>query len=674
MATAVSSARRPLPLRTPLSAHDVKEIVKKKVAVLLHFLVQHGVRQRTKTAASERDTPAMVIAVFSRFETTAQKLLDRGVRVNAGYAYRRTSALYAACGYARLEVVQWLVEHGAIVDDPDDQGVTPLMVAAARGRVRIVEYLVSVGADVTKMTRWGTTVAFQCAANGGRGVLAFLLTLEAYQRPRDKKKKNRNPGVRENLLQAAFRGDQLDIVWHLLEDHMDKLDKHHLSACLADAIRRREVELVELLVANGADVDTVDENGCTPAFHAVEYNSIEILEILLQNGADTRRRAAPRWRSVLHAMLGFGRFRMLELVDRVRGTDEFCSVLLTTFMPLYVAISHGYAEVLLLLLKLAPWIDVNCDFDESSPLTIAAGNGDLSIVRILVNHGANVNAKVYGTTALIKAARSGSLDVVCFLCEHGADVNMSVVNRDDPTALFAAVRSGHIHVVEYLLEECQASMGGDGGASMLRIAALHGHVDVVRVLLAHGASVPRSSNVLCKVILRGHMEIMKLLLRRGGVDVNGACRLNAKSAWAWGDDTDCIVMQKVVMTPLLVAAACGNLGMVQYLCEHHDADVEIVTDANESALFLAALKGHSNVVKYLITKQHVNIECSNIQGFTPATAARCQGHDELLELLVAHGASLPLLEDENEILWDAFEVNRQYDDTDFVLGDVGQVR
>uniref|UniRef100_K3WTG4 Uncharacterized protein n=1 Tax=Globisporangium ultimum (strain ATCC 200006 / CBS 805.95 / DAOM BR144) TaxID=431595 RepID=K3WTG4_GLOUD len=317
MATAASSARRPLPLRTPLSAHDVKEIVGKKVAALLRFLEQHSVRQRTKTAVSERDTPAMVIAVFSRFETTAQKLLDRGVRVNAGYAYRRTSALYAACGYARLEVVQWLVEHGAVVDDPDDQGVTPLMVAAARGRIRVVEYLVSAGADITKMTKWGTTVASQCAANGGRNVLALLLTLKAYQHRGDKKKKGRNSGAQENLLQSAFRGEQLDIVWYLLEGHMDKLDKHHLSACLADAIWRREVELVELLVANGADVDVVDENGCTPAFYAVEYNLIEILEILLQNGADMERRAAPRWRSALHAMLGFGRFRMLELMSSV---------------------------------------------------------------------------------------------------------------------------------------------------------------------------------------------------------------------------------------------------------------------------------------------------------------------------------------------------------------------
>jgi ankyrin repeat protein len=165
------------------------------------------------------------------------------------------------------------------------------------------------------------------------------------------------------------------------------------------------------------------------------------------------------------------------------------------------------------------------------------------------------------------------------------------------------------------------------------------------------------------------MEIVKLLLQRGCMDVNGACRLNAKSAWAWDDATDRTVMQKVVMTPLLVAAACGNLGIVQYLCEYHDADVEIVTDANETALFLAALKGHSNVVKYLITKQHANIECTSTQGFTPATAARCQGHDELLELLVASGASLPPLEDENEILWDAFEVNRQYDDADFVFGE-----
>lgn len=653
---------RPLPLRTPLSARDVKDLVKVKIAKLLLFLVKHGVRQQA-TGVCKRDTPAMVIAMFSRFET-AKTLLSRGVNINGGYAHRRTSALYVACGFARLEVVQWLVENGAKVDDSDDQGVTPLMVAAARGRLRIVEYLVSVGADVSKVTTWQTSVAYQCAFNGNLAVLKFLV--------RTGSGKYKYDGSKENLLEAAFRGDQLEMVWYLLE-HVDH-DRDHVTACLVRAIQLKEIELVEMLICKGADVNSVDENACTPMFYAIEFGSIEILEVLLRYGADVRLGAARKWHSALHVMVGFGRFAMLELVENLFGKDLDCSAALSipSDPPLYRAVSHGYADVLVFLLKVLPDLDINAPDTHrkrETPLMIAAGNGDVKVARILVAHGANINAKVYGSTALIKAALKGSVEVVEYLCEHGADVNLVTSNREYPTALFAAVRNGHVDVVEYLLEECEANMGADGSSrstSMLRIGALSGHLEVVRLLLSHGASahLDKGSNLLCKVILRGHLDVVRLLVKRGA-DVNAACGLKAKSAWGDG-------VQTFMMTPLVVAASCGNLEIVKYLCES-GADVEGVTDTNESALFLAALKGHADVAKYLIQEQRANIECTNVEGFTPASVARCNGHEELLQLLTTHGARLRAPSDGSEIIWDMFQMERHYEDGDFVIGEVGSI-
>jgi ankyrin repeat protein len=54
---------------------------------------------------------------------------------------------------------------------------------------------------------------------------------------------------------------------------------------------------------------------------------------------------------------------------------------------------------------------------------LAAGEGHLEIVKLLLEHGADVNAKTAYETALHLAAEKGHLEIVKFLLEHGADVN-----------------------------------------------------------------------------------------------------------------------------------------------------------------------------------------------------------------------------------------------------------
>jgi ankyrin repeat protein len=73
------------------------------------------------------------------------------------------------------------------------------------------------------------------------------------------------------------------------------------------------------------------------------------------------------------------------------------------------------------------------------------------IVRLLIDHGANVNAKAhYGATALMAAAQNGHLDVVKLLIAKEADVNART--RDNQTALSATQEGGHAEVARYLKE------------------------------------------------------------------------------------------------------------------------------------------------------------------------------------------------------------------------------
>jgi hypothetical protein len=108
----------------------------------------------------------------------------------------------------------------------------------------------------------------------------------------------------------------------------------------------------------------------------------------------------------------------------------------------------------------------------SAALPNIAALGDLNAVRLMLDHGADVNAiDPFGRTALMYAAASDllPLDVVKLLVEHGADVN---------------AKDGHKHA-------------GDSGLTALDIARLHGETPVVEYLSKAGAKgTPLSPPVL----------------------------------------------------------------------------------------------------------------------------------------------------------------------------------
>ena len=188
--------------------------------------------------------------------------------------------------------------------------------------------------------------------------------------------------------------------------------------------------------------------------------------------------------------------------------------------PLAEAVIHGRKEVVQFLLGKGAlpghppdrWVETTRVI---APLLYAAYYDRVDIGRVLLEHGANVNAEGFRhrDSALQVASGRGHLAFAEMLLAHGADVN----ERNDigETALMDACEQGYLAVVRLLLAHgADMSPRDQSGESAIWEAAENGHADVVRVLLEAGADldgVPHPYSLK----RRGHDEVYRLLKEAG---------------------------------------------------------------------------------------------------------------------------------------------------------------
>ena len=158
-------------------------------------------------------------------------------------------------------------------------------------------------------------------------------------------------------------------------------------------------------------------------------------------------------------------------------------------------------------------------FDES-PLVTAARCQYLNIVRVLLTHGANVNATGRdGVTALMEATRHNATPIVRLLLEYGADTN--VADKARHSAISWAVKHQNVDVVRELLQNDTDVPRAH--SNLLHLAARTGNVAIAGMLLKYGADVngtDEMSNTPLFVAVRVNSYGLAKLFLENGADVN----------------------------------------------------------------------------------------------------------------------------------------------------------
>jgi ankyrin repeat protein len=190
-------------------------------------------------------------------------------------------------------------------------------------------------------------------------------------------------------------------------------------------------------------------------------------------------------------------------------------------------------DVRVLEILLAHGLDVNLrTSNNETALILAAEMGKVDHAKVLLEKGIDPKAVSRGLTAAIIAAHHGQLAVLKLLLErypdtasHTApatiDLLFSGVLEDEVNLLHIAANNGQVNVIEYLItNRIIADVNGrsKGGATALQFATIGGHVDVLKLLISHGASVDCQEGEANKVgpalhwaAAKGHLDMIDVL-------------------------------------------------------------------------------------------------------------------------------------------------------------------
>ena len=382
-------------------------------------------------------------------------------------------------------------------------------------------------------------------------------------------------------------------------------------------------EIVELLIANGADVNVKGENGETPLDVAFLYEETETADPLRKHGGKHGTIHGAARGGDIEAVKEF-----LAAGTDVNAKDE------DGHTPLYPAAFQDDKEIAELLI--AKGADVHAkDGDGLTPLHFAAVGGSKEIAELLIASGAGVNVKsVDGQTALDIATDpvnpNNPLETADLLRKHGGKHG----------TIHGAARGGDIEAVkEFLAAGADVNAKNAIDETPLDLAAMNGYKETAELLIAKGANVnaknKRGDTSLNWAIRFKKPETAALIRKNGGKrgeELRAEARKETASA-------------KPEASTLLRAIEKRDLELAKKLIEG-GADIEERGRRSATPLYFAAYNVDPAMTKLLL-ENGANVHASDYEGEIPLHTAVYHSFSnveeegiKVIEMLIEHGTEV----------------------------------
>ncbi|XP_050421668.1 transient receptor potential cation channel subfamily A member 1 isoform X3 [Adelges cooleyi] len=508
------------------------------------------------------------------------------------------AAVHQAAARNKLNILQFIRNHGGDLNIRDSCGNTPLHIAIEHDSLDAVEYLLQNGADPSALN--------------------------------DKKQAALHLAVELNRV----------AVLQVMCKFKDRIDTgqggmHGRTALHLAAIHDHD-ECARILIRDlGADNRQPCHNGYYPIHEASKNAASRTMEVLLQ-WAESRGNSRHQMISFfdaegnvpLHSAVHSGDFKAVELCLKSGAKISTQQYDLST--PVHLACAQGAIDIVRLMFGLQPAEKTqclcSCDVQKMTPLHCAAMFDRSEIVQYLIEEGADMNAldKESRSPLLLAASRSGWRTVIS-LIRLGADVQVKdsnkrnvlhlvvmyggrldefaheitmendqealemLLNERDITGcspLHYASRGGHIRSLESLIRlgAC-VNIKNHNGESPLHFGARYGRYNIVKRLLdsEKGAFIINESDgdgltPLHIASQQGHTKVVQLFLNRGALlhrDHKGR-------------------------NPLHLAAMSGHTQTIELLHSVHSHLLDQCDKDKNTALHLATMENKPNAITLLL--------------------------------------------------------------------------